>query len=185
MKHIEEVMDDPIDDTEMKSYLGQDAKIMKYSNLKQFDNIHELLPEATDFVVLLYQSKPQEGHWVAVLKYANNLKTVIEYFDPYGNTIDEPLRWISEGENRRMGISAPFLSNILSRTSNEKLLENTIKYQTENPKIETCGRHVIYRILQMVQRGMTQSQYNAHMRNLKNRNPKKSYDEIVSSIISM
>jgi len=48
---IEKIMDDPIDDTEMKTYIGQDAKILKHSALKNLKHIDELMPNATDFVV--------------------------------------------------------------------------------------------------------------------------------------
>jgi hypothetical protein len=186
MKQIDNIMDDPIDDAEMKSLLGSDAKIIRYSDLKRFHDIHDLLPKDTDFAVILYQTEPTVGHWVAVLKYPHQFgRSVIEYFDPYGKSVDEPLAWISQKKAIQMGINAPFLSQMLANTTNEKLLENKIEYQHESPKIETCGRHVIYRILQLVNHGMNQSNYNAHMRNLKSRNKKLSYDEIVSSVISI
>jgi hypothetical protein len=186
MKNIEKVMDDPIDDAEMKSLLGNDAKIIRYSDLKRFYDIHDLLPNETDFAVILYQTEPTVGHWVAVLKYPHQFgRSVIEYFDPYGKSVDEPLAWISQKQSKQLGIDAPYLSQMLNNTRDEKLLENKIQYQHESPKIETCGRHVIYRILQLMNHGMNQSNYNAHMRNLKSRNKKHSNDEIVSSIISI
>ncbi len=182
---LDAIMDEPIDDAEMKVFLGSDAKILRYSDLKRFYDIHDLLPKDTDFAVILYQTEPTVGHWVAVLKYPHQFgRSVIEYFDPYGKHLDEPLAWISKQQSKKLGIHAPYLSQMLDNTSNEKLLENQIEYQHESPKIETCGRHVIYRILQLVNHGMNQSNYNAHMRNLKSRNNKKlSYDEIVSSFI--
>jgi hypothetical protein len=68
-KTIKQIMDDPIDDAEMKTYIRQDAKILKYSALKNLKHIDELMPKATDFIVLLYETFPNEGHWVSVVKY--------------------------------------------------------------------------------------------------------------------
>ena len=185
MKSIAQIMDDPIDDTEMKEYLGQDAKILKYSDLRSVKHIAELLPSATDFVILLYQTEPTEGHWVGLSKYPDRFgSSVLEYFDPYGNTLDEPLSWITSQRNKQLGITSPYLTNLMN-ASGHKLLENRVRYQQESPKIETCGRHIIYRILKLVQHGFKQRQYNDHMRLLKARNPNKSYDEIVSSIINI
>ena len=185
MKSIAQIMDDPIDDTEMKEYIGQDAKIMKYSDLKGVKRIDDLMPNATDFIVLLYQTEPNEGHWVSVLKYPDRFGTsVLEYFDPYAKSFDEPLSWNTPQRNKQLGIALPYLS-ILMESSGHKLLENRVKYQQESSKIETCGRHNIYRILKLVQHGMKQREYNDHMRLLKTRNPNKTYDEIVSSIISV
>lgn len=185
MKNIAQIMDDPIDDVEMRKYLGQDAKILKYSDLKGAKHIDELLPNATDFMVLLYQTQPTEGHWVSVLKYPDRFgSSVLEYFDPYSKHLDEPLSWNTPQRNKQLGIISPYLTNLMD-TSGHKLLENRVKYQQESSNIETCGRHNIYRILKLVQHGLKQREYNDHMRLLKARNPNKSYDEIVSSIINI
>ena len=182
---IEKIMDDPIDDTEMKTYIGQDAKILKYSALKKFKHIDELMPNATDFIVLLYETSPNEGHWVSVLKYPERFgRSTLEYFDPYGHALDEPLTWNTNSVNKQLGVVAPYLSQLMN-SSGHKLLQNNIKYQHDSPKIETCGRHTIYRILKLVQHGLKQREYNDHMRLLKTRNPNKTYDEIVSSIINI
>ena len=75
MKSIAQIMDDPINDPEMREYLGQDAKILKYSDLRGVKHIDELLPNATDFMILLYQTEPTEGHRFSVLKYPDRFGT--------------------------------------------------------------------------------------------------------------
>jgi hypothetical protein len=91
-------------------------------------------------------------------------------------------RWTTPQRNKQLGITSPYMSNVIN-ASGHKLLENRVMYQQESPKIETGGRHIIYRILKLVQHGLKQREYKDHMRLLKARNPNKSYDEIVSSII--
>jgi hypothetical protein len=180
---MQNIMDDPIDDKEMREYLGQDAKIIKYSELKGFRNIDELLPQATDFVVILYQTSENEGHWITLLKYPERFgRYTLEYFDPYGKAVDEPLNWNTQTRNKKLGIAAPYLSQLM-KSSSHKLLENKVVYQATNPDIQTCGRHIIYRIIKLMQHGYKQKEYKEHLGLLKKRNPNKTYDEIVSSIV--
>jgi hypothetical protein len=184
-KKLAAIMDDPIDDAEMKTYIGQDAKILKYSALKNFKHVDELMPNATDFIVLLYETSPNEGHWVSVLKYPERFgRSTLEYFDPYAHALDEPLNWNTPSVNKQLGVASPYLS-LLMNSSGHKLLQNNIKFQHDSPKIETCGRHTIYRILKLFHHGLKQREYNDHMRLLKTRNENKTYDEIVSSIINV
>ena len=69
-EEIEEVMEEPLDDAEIRFYLP-DAKILKYSELAKYRNINELLPENTDYAIILYLDEENKGHWTAVLKYDN------------------------------------------------------------------------------------------------------------------
>jgi hypothetical protein len=72
-KELTEIIEDPLDDAEIKYYLGQKAKILKYSELAKYKSIDELLPNEKDFAVLLYEESPNVGHWVCLLKYPTKL----------------------------------------------------------------------------------------------------------------
>jgi hypothetical protein len=100
-------------------------------------------------ILSFYNTKhpPNEGHWVSLLKYLERFgRSTLEYFDPYAHALDEPLTWNTNSVNKRLGVVAPYLSQLMN-TSGHKLLQNNIQYQHDSPKIETCGRHTIYRIL--------------------------------------
>ena len=43
-------------------YYFPNAKITTYADLHQYKSIQELLPEDEDFVFILYEESPREGH---------------------------------------------------------------------------------------------------------------------------
>ena len=86
-------MNKDLSDEDLRFYLGNKCKIYKYSELRQFENIIQLLPKRIDFCIILVESSPNKGHWTALLKYGK----VIENWDPYGGSIDNELKFISKG----------------------------------------------------------------------------------------
>ena len=56
-----------LSDSDLKQLLGNDAKIMKYSQLSDVNSIEELLPNsAFDYVIILVELKDDVGHWECV-----------------------------------------------------------------------------------------------------------------------
>ena len=79
-----------LSDEDIQRILGGDAKIIKYAELGQLNDIDQLLPNEKDYCIILYEDRPNRGHWTALLKY-NNL---YEHFDSYGVKPDSELKWI-------------------------------------------------------------------------------------------
>ena len=71
-----------LSDEDIQRILGGDAKIIKYAELGNLYDIDQLLPEEKDYCIILYEDRPNRGHWTALLKY-NNL---YEHFDSYGTS---------------------------------------------------------------------------------------------------
>ncbi len=65
------------------------TRIVKYSDLANYNHIAKLLPKIKDYVVILTETKPQSGHWTALTRNKN----IITYFDSYGKV--EELNFIS------------------------------------------------------------------------------------------
>jgi len=178
-EELNEIIEDPLDDAEIKHYLGQKAKILKYSELAKYKSIDELLPNKKDFAVLLYEESPNVGHWVCLLKYPNT----IEFFDPYGGKPDSQLNWLPKSKATRLGQGRKLLSALLDHCS-QKVVYNPIAYQKESPEINNCGRHCVYRILCMMNGNMNLEQYYKHIKELERKSGLDA-DGVVSSEVDI
>ncbi len=49
--------------------LGDDDKILKCAELGNLCDIDQLLPGGKDDCIILYEDKPNTGHWTALSKY--------------------------------------------------------------------------------------------------------------------
>ncbi|MFM7985057.1 MAG: hypothetical protein ACKPKO_37630 [Candidatus Fonsibacter sp.] len=89
--------------------LGTDAKIIRYSELRHIDDLDELLAQDLDYCVVIYENKPDRGHWTALSKYNG----IYEHFDSYGNKPDKSLEWAYLRMRQRLNEATPYFTNIL------------------------------------------------------------------------
>lgn len=174
---IKSIEASPIDNFQISKYLGNDTKIIKYSELINYNSIEELLPKDLDYVVILIESSYNEGHWVCVARINNT----IEFFDPYNVYPDEELKWVVKSLRKELGVDEPLLSDLFDKTIKE-VFYNEVKFQSYKNEINTCGRHVINRLIKLKE-GMDLNEYQDWMKKIKDRY-NISYDEIVSKLIS-
>lgn len=142
-----------IEEKEQKALSGSDimklvngrTKIIKYSELAKVNDINELL-FGYDSCVILILSKQNFGHWVCLTRHGNKL----EFFDSYGNLVDDPVYFKSTTKyfRKHNGQDFPLLSYLLLKADDEyDLTYNEINFQKEDPSVSTCGRHVACRIM--------------------------------------
>ncbi len=176
----------PMDDQEIRNHLGN-IKIVKYGNLKKLRSIDELLPNKVDACIFLIERTKDNGHWVGCAKYPdekNQNESVIEFFDPYGETDKDILKWNTKEQNKNVGVERPYFSDLIDR-SNKKLLYNNKEYQNKgspNMPVNCCGRHCVHRILKLFMDGLRLNDYHKFMDKMK-KNTNLNYDEIVSALI--
>ena len=89
IEHYETQLGKMFSDGDFKRYFGDD-KVIKYSDLSNYSTINELLPLEKDFRVILVESKYNEGHWVALLKYGD----IIEWWNSYGTKPEYDFKFI-------------------------------------------------------------------------------------------
>ena len=169
-------------DDDMIKYLP-DPKIIAYPDLVQFSSLNQLLPRPRDYVVLLYQDSNENntisGHWTCLIRTTPN--TVL-FFDSFGNSIDVDRKWLSAERLDMLGAGEPFLSQLIDK-SNDDVYFNDFKYQSYDPNICTCGRHVVCFLLCVLKDDMDINDYNKFMKNMKAQH-NKDYDEIVTILTS-
>ena len=175
-EEIEEKIEEPLGDDDIRRYLP-DALIIKYSKLQNYKSINELLPGNLNYCVILYEESPNRGHWVCLCKYGN----ICEFFDSYGGKPDAPLNWNPEIINEKLD-QKPYLTRLLDECPYE-VIYNPIEYQKNKDDINTCGRHCVFRITQLIQNKRDLKKYYILMKKLKKKTG-ATYDEIVSFFIN-
>ena len=142
MENLKKELDYSLSDDDIKNHLGQDTKILKYADLNNYKTLDELLPKEKDYVVILIETKRNNGHWTTLIKNNNQ----IEYFDSYGLDIDKEFGFISSVMKRMLGESKNQLGTLVD-DSNYDVIYNNKQLQSHKDFVSTCGRHVVSRIL--------------------------------------
>lgn len=168
---------DSMGDNDIRYYYPN-AKIMNISDLEQYNDINQILPNEKDYCFLLYEHKPFVGHWTIITKNNNN----ISYFDSYGGKIDNPINWINKEQQEKLNVK-PYLSDMLIN-SNYNIDYNGIDFQNKkNNNIATCGRHCCTYLKTFLNYNFDLDDYIDFMKTLKSKTD-LNYDYIVSEIIN-
>jgi hypothetical protein len=83
------------------------------------------------------------GHWTGLLKYDG----IFEHFDSYGGKPDAPLNWTNLRMRFRLNAATPHLSELLRH---QHYIHNTVRFQSDEHKVNTCGSHVAHRIYRLI-----------------------------------
>jgi len=121
----------------------KNIKILKYGQLRNFKNIDDAF-DPYDAIALLYESKPNYGHWVLLLRHPK--KKTIEFFDSYGIFPDDQIKKIPDEINKMVGQGFIYLTDLLVK-SPYKIIYNSEPVQKMSTKISSCGRHLCLRYL--------------------------------------
>jgi len=173
--NIKKVKEYALSDSDIHSYLP-DVKIYMYNELDNYSKIDDILPHPNSYLILLYQDSENTGHWTCILRQNNT----VEFFDPYGKYPDTELRWVDNEVREDLGITGKFISNLFDN-SNLKIVYNTAPYQHTSNKVNTCGRHVVYRLLN---RNLSLKDYHKHFKN-QTKKLNCNYDGVVAKRVNI
>lgn len=119
------------------------TNIIAYSDLHSANTVEDVFADKPT-ACILYQTKKNFGHWVALLK--DEEKNTIEFFDSYALSPDEELKYSSHNLRIHDNQIQPHLTALINN-SNYKLIYNKVKLQKVLRDVNTCGRHCALRIL--------------------------------------
>ena len=68
MPSVLKMMRTPLSDSDLEKILGDDLKIIVYSDLSKLSNLRELIPNERDCVVILYEEEELSGHWTCLTR---------------------------------------------------------------------------------------------------------------------
>lgn len=132
-------------DSDIKRYLDDDVKILKYPDLANFSSVNELLSGAS-CACILYMTKQNYGHWTALIKNPGNIEGTYEVFDPYGIIPDDELKFISEEFKEKSNQDRKHLSYLIASDIKKGTIRpdavfyNKYQLQRQLKDINTCGR---------------------------------------------
>jgi len=172
--NIESKISKMLSDGDLREYLGDSLKIVKYADLDNYNTIFDLLPNKIDYAIILLETQRNEGHWLAITRRGNEF--VI--FDSYGKSMLYNLNCVSATMNKILGQTADDFSNLFKNIKNIKITSNKKKYQILEENINACGRYSILYIRHHVTGGNLKDFHEFIERN--RRSTGLTYDEIVS-----
>ena len=166
----------PLSDIDIFRKLNGRINVIMYSDLNKVNNIEDVMVD--DSVVILYEKRRKNGHWVCLVRYLKKGVPTIEFFDSYGIFPDDEKKKIRDDFLVSSGQKYNKLAELLLRASDRYRIEfNNYKLQKISPDIATCGRHVIARIMN---KHLDIDQFNKFMRSFKGLTP-----DDVASILSI
>ena len=152
---------------EIKELLG--VNIIRFSELKDYNNIEELLQPNTGVVIFWETQAYNRGHWTALMRYDD----YYEYFDSYGLLESEDFALVPKHTKKELK-ERDYLKALFT---GENIVQNTFDYQKWDDKTMTCGRWVVLR-LYLFQNGYNLKQFNRTIKSKMKQNNFDSYDEL-------
>lgn len=128
--------DEPISDSELERFLaGYGAKIVLYSDLKNYADLPALFSNAPYHFVVLFVGRPEGGvgHWTVMLRRGDY---EYEFFDSLG--YDDP-----DGAAEALGDFSRSMGDLISRSGHAKVIHGP---QLQQFGTNTCARWCILRI---------------------------------------
>jgi len=126
--------------------LDNNTNIISYNDLYNIENIDDVLKNGS--CVILYNTGDNFGHWCCILTHPE--KNKIEFFDPYGILIDDeirpsfmPLNFIKKFYKK----DKKRLRKLIYYSKYNKVEYNNYPLQKRSKNINTCGRHVVTRLI--------------------------------------
>ena len=154
-------LSDMISNFDIYKYVSKDLPIVLSNDLQEY-TIEELVDNPYGASVILIE-RPDVSHWVLINKFGNE----IQYFDSYGVTLDNSeIKWYKEA------ITPKF-----------KLVNNKVPYQRLAPDVATCGRHVLMRLLTLLEYKFDMKKHHRFMKELA-KHFKEDYDNLVTIMVT-
>lgn len=181
-KKIKQLVKESISNYDMHEFVPYTkGKIIEYNELEKLNDIEELLTHDGDFRVILIEYTDNDGHWILVSRYGDT----IELFNSYGVKHSKKDFMDNATINKYLGQSKLHLKRLLDIERKDmkfKVIYNKKKLQIESDNINTCGRHVLTRLVAMKD-GLNLQQYHDFMKKAKTHYKLNNYDELVSVLV--
>jgi hypothetical protein len=162
-------MDRALSGGDILELIKNKGNLLTYPQLKNYDNILDVLGKHGCAVILYLTKAKNYGHWICIIRHNDH---TIEFFDSYGIPLDSEFGFITKEKRQYLDQNMPYLSKLLYKYP-YKIIYNDQKLQKNANNINTCGRHVVVRILN---RNMDVDDYVNALR----RNKKYTPDQMVT-----
>lgn len=151
--------------------LAPNTNIFMYHQLHNLSNWKQLFPVHNQ-TFILYEWKPENGHWCALVTGPYGL----EFFDPYGYMIDHWIGELPPQMGRQLHEDHQHLLRLINQYPGD-IWFNHFKFQRESPRIKTCGKHCLIRILN---NHICMYKYKDHLDTIMRVRNLNDYDEVIN-----
>lgn len=136
-----------LSDSDIRKFIGEPVRIIKYSELSKFKTVDQLL-HPYDGCFILYETDHNYGHWTVLFRN----RWGIEFFDSYGAPIDTMIGNLKKSYPAGGAQQKPYLTALILRSlkaNGERLhiISNKVALQSSNENITTCGRWAVFRYI--------------------------------------
>jgi hypothetical protein len=165
--------------TDIFKIIGK-STVIKYPDLASKKSIFECFDSRNRCVLFFETVSNGVGHWEAIF-YIPSTKT-IHFFDSYGLKQDDAEKFINSKTAVTLRENKPYLTNLINIAINQgyKYEYNSHDYQSWKGDVETCGKHVCNRLLNM---NIDNEEYFNYMNQMKSKLNVENYDNVVEEII--
>jgi len=167
-------MDYMVSANDIKRILGDDIKIIRFPDLVNYNSMQEVLPFPNDCAIIFFLDEVTPtnniGHWTAIMRNGNRY----EFFDSYGLSSKEDLDHIDKEKRIKFGEQHDYLKEL----GGKMLYHNPVDYQSWDPKVATCGRYAIIRLLAFMSGITNPKSFYKFMNDAKKQYGAKSFDEL-------
>ena len=158
LKRLRETLSYSFSDEDIRLYLGENARVIEYKDLYNYNSITDLLPEDRSYVIILVETKVRTGHYTALCRLgSNNNHFTLLYFDPYGVGVDGEFKYINSFWKKELRENEKRLTNLI-KNSGAELFYNDKDLQSHYSFVSTCGRWCVLWIMQFL-KGMDLKQF--------------------------
>ena len=169
-------MDVPLSDDDLQRALGiRSDVIVKYSELKDYSTLEDLIGNVGNFRIILIEDKYNSGHWVAIARGT----THYYFFNSYGVKPDGDWKWVPRMTRLILGEGTNELTRLLKDVPHEY---NKMKLQ--GSKSQTCGRWCVLFCILCGKMLYSMTEFNTYLKDRKKESPKKSYDQLILELTS-
>jgi len=141
MNNIKYYENSALSNQDILNLLNGKCNIVLYPDMHKYKTIEQLL-NPYNCCIILYESKPNYGHWCALTKHNDN----IEFMNSYGGLPDCCLKYINKDFRKKSKQLIPYLKKLMFK-SPYALFYNEFAFQKKGYDIKTCGRHCVIRCL--------------------------------------
>jgi hypothetical protein len=171
----------PMTDADLERHTGiKPADIIKYSDLKNYNDITDLLPDEKSARIILIEDKYNSGHWVAIMRYGKT----IEYFNSYGAKWDTDWKFVNRMARIILGENTNEMTRLMDKAKQDgwNTIWNEKAFQKVSNQVQTCGRWCVLRI-EMMKMGYNLKEFQDFIKKRKTEE-KKDADWIVAKYVS-
>jgi hypothetical protein len=173
----------PLSNTDMINFepTAKD-KIIEYNELAKYNDIEEILTHDKDYRIILIEYTDNNGHWILISRHADT----IELFNPFGLRPSKNDFVVDKKMNEFLGQSSLHLNRLMQDEKEDlkfNVIYNKFKFQKKSILVNTCGRHVMLRLICMLHYDMDLEQYLRFIKKAKSKLKLKNYDQVVSELI--